>query len=262
MTSSIPDPPAGDAAPATSVVSGGSRGLGLCVVTRLLARGDRVATFSRQGSAEIDALAARHPGRLLHRRLDAADGGAIREFVSAVAEAWGGIDHCIANAAVASEGVLATMADADIRRMLDVNLAGSIVLVRECVRVFLARSAARPPRPGAPSVVVVSSIVAARGSPGLAVYAATKAGLEGFARSLARELGPRGIRVNSVAPGFLATDLSATLPEEDRSRIVRRTPLGRLGVPEDVVGAIDFLTGPGAAFLTGTTLTVDGGGAT
>ncbi len=260
MTRPSPDPSA--VVPATSVVSGGSRGLGLTTVARLLARGDRVATFSRQGSAEIDELAARHPGRLLHRRLDAADGAALRDFVAAVVEAWGGIDHCIANAAVAAEGVLATMTDADIRRMLAVNLEGSIVLVRECVRVFLARQAAHAPPPGAPSVVVVSSIVAARGSPGLAVYAATKAGLEGFARSLARELGPRGIRVNAVAPGFLATDLSATLPEEDRARIVRRTPLGRLGAPEDVVGAIDFLTGPGAAFLTGATLTVDGGGAT
>lgn len=259
MTPSDPVPPA---APATSLVSGGSRGLGLAIVGRLLARGDRVATFSRQGSAEIDALESRHPGRLLHRRLDAADGAALRDFVAAVVAAWGGVDHCVANAAVASEGVLATMTDADIRRMLAVNLEGSIVLVRECVRAFLARPMTPAPPPGAPSVVVVSSVVAARGSPGLAVYAATKAGLEGFARSLARELGPRGIRVNSVAPGFLATDLSATLPEEDRARIVRRTPLGRLGATEDVVGAVDFLTGPGAAFVTGATLTVDGGGAT
>lgn len=249
----------------TSVVSGGSRGLGLATVERLLARGDRVATFSRRGSKGLEELSARHPGRLLHRHLDAADPTALRRFVAEAGEAFGRIDHCVANAAVATEGVLATMSDADIAGMLAVNLQGAIVLVRECVRGFLAR----PPAPagagratGAPSVVVVSSVVAARGSPGLAVYAATKAGLEGFARSLARELGPRGIRVNALAPGFLETDLSATLPEQDRARIVRRTPLGRLGTPADVVGAIDFLTGPGAAFLTGTTLTIDGGGAT
>jgi 3-oxoacyl-[acyl-carrier protein] reductase len=95
----------------------------------------------------------------------------------------------------------------------------------------------------------------------LAVYAATKAGLEGFARSLARELGPRGIRVNAVAPGFLETDLSASLSEGSRARIVRRTPLGRLGVPADVVGAIEFLAGPQAAFITGQLLTIDGGSA-
>jgi 3-oxoacyl-[acyl-carrier protein] reductase len=110
-----------------------------------------------------------------------------------------------------------------------------------------------------PSITLVSSIVASRGSPGLSVYAATKAGLEGFARCLARELGPRGIRVNAVAPGFLETDLSASLSPENRSRIVRRTPLGRLGLPADIVGAIDFLSSPRAAFITGQILTIDGG---
>ena len=155
-----------------------------------------------------------------------------------------------------------TRRDDEIDAMLDVNLRGSIVLVRECVRQMLVhpvgdeRTAA-----GGPSVVVVSSVVASRGSPGLAVYAATKAGLEGFARSLARELGPRGIRVNAVAPGFLETDLSSSLSEANRARIVRRTPLGRLGVPADVVGAIEFLTGPMAAFITGQVVTVDGGSA-
>ena len=102
-------------------------------------------------------------------------------------------------------------------------------------------------------------MVAENGSPGLAVYAATKAALEGFARSLARELGPRGIRVNAIAPGFLETDLSSTLPEEQRARIARRTALGRLGKPEDITGAIDFLTGKSASFSTGQTLKIDGG---
>lgn len=249
----------------TTLVSGGSRGLGLAIVERLLARGDRVATFSRGGSAGIEALLAAHPGRVLHERVDAADPRELRRFVADVEAAYGTIDHCVANAAIASEGVLATMPDEDIDAMLAVNLRGAIVLVRECVRHFLAR----PRRRGTPagtiasgSVVVVSSIVAQRGSPGLAVYAATKAGLEGFARSLAREIGPRGIRVNVVAPGFLLTDLSATLSEQDRERIVRRTPLGRLGTAGDIVGAIDFLTGESAGFITGATFTVDGGGAT
>jgi 3-oxoacyl-[acyl-carrier protein] reductase len=111
-----------------------------------------------------------------------------------------------------------------------------------------------------PSITLISSIVATRGSAGLSVYAATKAALEGFGRSLARELGPRGIRVNAVAPGFLETDLSATLSAENRGRIARRTPLGRLGTPADVVGAIEFLTSPAAAFITGQVLTIDGGG--
>jgi 3-oxoacyl-[acyl-carrier protein] reductase len=163
---------------------------------------------------------------------------------------------------VAHEGVVATVRDDEIDAMLDVNLRGSIVLVRECVRQMLVRPVGdERAAAGGPSVVVVSSVVASRGSPGLAVYAATKAGLEGFARSLARELGPRSIRVNAVAPGFLETDLSSSLSEANRARIVRRTPLGRLGVPTDVVGAIEFLTGPMAAFITGQVVTVDGGSA-
>ncbi|MFM9194624.1 MAG: SDR family NAD(P)-dependent oxidoreductase, partial [Planctomycetia bacterium] len=219
--------------PVTSIISGGSRGLGLAMVERLLERGDRVATFSRSGSPALAGLAAAHPDRLHAEQLDAADADALRGFVGRVAERFGGVDHCIANAAVACEGVVATVRDDEIDAMLGVNLRGSIVLVRECVRQMLVRTAARASdRAGGPSVVVVSSVVAGRGSPGLAVYAATKAGLEGFARSLAREVGPRGIRVNVVAPGFLETDLSASLSAADRARIVRRTPLGRRGRPE------------------------------
>jgi 3-oxoacyl-[acyl-carrier protein] reductase len=236
----------------TSLISGGSRGLGLAVVERLLARGDSVATFSRSGSESLAALAAKHPGRLLIESLDAADASALRGFVERAAAAFGSIDHCIANAAIAHEGVLATATDAEIDAMLAVNLRGSIVLVREAVRQMLVKAEQ-------PSVTLVSSIVASHGSPGLAVYAATKAGLEGFARSLARELGPRGIRVNAVAPGFLETDLSASLSADNRSRIIRRTPLGRLGLPADVVGAIDFLSSPRAAFITGQVLAIDGG---
>ena len=248
--------------PTTSIISGGSRGLGLAVVERLLDRGDCVATFSRSGSAALAALASLHADRLHAERIDAADADAIRGFVARVAARFGGVDHCIANAAVAHEGVVATVRDDEIDAMLDVNLRGSIVLVRECVRQMLVRPVGdERAAAGGPSVVVVSSVVASRGSPGLAVYAATKAGLEGFARSLARELGPRGIRVNAVAPGFLETDLSSSLSEANRARVVRRTPLGRLGVPADVVGAIEFLAGPMAAFITGQVVTVDGGSA-
>lgn len=237
----------------TSIISGGSRGLGLAVVERLLERGDEVATFSRSGSAALDALAARHGPRLVVEKLDAADPEAVRGFVDRVATRFGRIDHCIANAAIAYEGVLATTADSEIDGMLAVNLKGSIVFVREAVRQMLVE------RSTFASVTVISSVVASRGSPGLSVYAATKAGLEGFAKSLARELGPRGIRVNAIAPGFLETDLSASLSAENRSRIVRRTPLGRLGLPADVAGAIEFLASPRAAFITGQVITIDGG---
>ena len=236
------------------LVSGGSRGLGLAIVEGLLARGDRVATFSRSGSPALVSLAAAHPDRLHVESLDGSDSAAVIGFVGRVVNRFGGLDHCIANAAIAHEGVLATMRDDEIDSMLAVNVKASIVLVRECVRQMLGHS----PR-AAPTITLISSIVASRGSPGLSVYAATKAALEGFARSLARELGPRGIRVNAVAPGFLETDLSATLSAENRARIARRTALGRLGLPADIVGAVEFLTSPAAGFITGQVLTIDGG---
>ena len=237
-----------------SLISGGSRGLGLAIVEGLLARGDRVATFSRSGSPALAALAAAHPYQLLAESLDGCDTAAVIGFVGRVVDRFGGLDHCIANAAIAHEGVLATMRDDEIDALLTVNVKASIVPVRECVRHMLVLPARR-----SPTITLVSSIVASRGSPGLSVYAATKAALEGFARSLARELGPRGIRVNAVAPGFLETDLSATLSADNRTRIARRTALGRLGLPADVVGAIDFLTTPAAGFITGQVLTIDGG---
>jgi len=237
----------------TSLVSGGSRGLGLAIVERFLERGDEVATFSRSGSEPLDRLGERHGHRLVAERLDASDADAVRGFVARVGERFGRIDHCVANAAIAEEGVLATMTDAEIDAMLAVNLRGSIVLVREVVRQMLVN------RSTFASVTMISSVVATRGSPGLSVYAATKAGLEGFARSLARELGSRGIRVNAVAPGFLETELSASLSEEDRGRIVRRTPLGRLGQVADIVGAVEFLASSRAGFITGQVITIDGG---
>jgi 3-oxoacyl-[acyl-carrier protein] reductase len=246
-----------------SLVSGGSRGLGLAIVEGLLARGDRVATFSRSGSPALAALAAAHPDRLHTESLDGSDSAAVIGFVGRVVNRFGGLDHCIANAAIAHEGVLATMRDDEIESMLAVNVQASIVLVRECVRHMLALPSDQQARSGsdgtAPTITLISSIVASRGSPGLSVYAATKAALEGFGRSLARELGPRGIRVNAVAPGFLETDLSATLSAENRARIARRTALGRLGLPADIVGAVEFLTSPAAGFITGQVLTIDGG---
>ena len=249
-----------------ALVSGGSRGLGLVLVERLLADGRSVATFSRRGSAALDQLTIRYGGRLQTAAVDAADPIAVRRFVEEVANHFNGIDVCVANAGQAVPGMLATATDEAIEAVLAVNLRGAIVLVREAVRQMLAhpREAAvgvEEPRDENRnrSIVVVSSAVATRGSPGLAVYAATKAGLEGFARSLARELGPRSIRVNAVAPGFFASDLSASLGDDNRQLIIRRTALGRLATAADVVSTIEFLTSPQAASITGHVVAVDGG---
>ena len=237
-----------------SVISGGSRGLGFAIVESLLARGNRVATFSRSGSPTLEALVKAHPDRLYESRADAASPAAIREFVAGVSARFGRIDHCIANAAIAHEGVLATMSDDEILSMVAVNVTGSIVFVRECVRQMLIAAS------GDRSVTLISSVVASRGSPGLSVYGATKAALEGFATGLARELGPRGIRVNSVAPGFLETDLSRSLSQENRERVVRRTSLSRLGATHDVAAGIGFLSASSSSFITGQVLTIDGSG--
>lgn len=264
-----------------ALVSGGSRGLGLVLVERLLASGRAVATFSRTGSETLDQLKTRYGSRLQAAEVDAADSQAVRQFVEIAADHCDGIDVCVVNAGHAVPGMLATASDEAIEAVLAVNLRGAIVLVREVVRQMLGDTirATSPPAPaggfliggsvaGAEasgtahrdrSIVVVSSAVATRGSAGLAVYAATKAGLEGFARSLARELGPRSIRVNAVAPGFFASDLSASLGDEARRRIVRRTALGRLATVADVAGTIEFLIGPQAALITGQVVAVDGG---
>jgi 3-oxoacyl-[acyl-carrier protein] reductase len=236
-----------------SVVSGGSRGLGLAIVEALLARGDRVATFSRSGSPALSALATAHPDQLYVEQFDASDSAAIEAFVKRAAARFGRIDHCVANAAIAHEGVLATMRDDEIESMVAVNITGSIVFVRECVRLMLLASA------GDRSVTLISSVVASRGSPGLSVYGATKAALEGFGISLARELGPRGIRVNAIAPGFLETDLSASLSADNRTRIARRVAQQRLGTPADVSKCVTFLASTRAEFVSSQILRVDGG---
>jgi 3-oxoacyl-[acyl-carrier protein] reductase len=194
-----------------------------------------------------------HRDRLHTALCNAADSAAIRQFVADVVGRFGRIDHCIANAAIAHEGVLATMRDDQIESMVAVNVTGSIVFVRECVRqMLIAVDCDR-------SVTLISSVVAANGSPGLSVYAATKAALEGFGVSLARELGGRGIRVNTVAPGFLETDLSAPLSAENRQRIAGRSAARRIGTVRDVVGVVGFLGSDSAGFMTGQLVRADGG---
>jgi 3-oxoacyl-[acyl-carrier protein] reductase len=163
----------------------------------------------------------------------------------------GPIQALINNAGIARDGVLAMMRPADIDAVLDVNLRGSLHLTRLVARPMLARTGG--------SILNISSIIGLRGYSGLAVYSATKGGLDAMTRALARELGPRNIRVNSIAPGYLETEMSSTLGDEQRLQIVRRTPLGRLGRPADVVGAVLFLLSPASSFITGQTFVIDGG---
>ena len=231
-------------------VSGGSRGLGKALVQGILDAGYRVSTFSRRGTPFTDSLAGNPNAHF--EELDIADTHRIRAFLAEAEKQLGpplGLVNC---AGIAVEGVLATMGDADLQRVISVNLVGTLSLTREVVRRMLVGG-----RGG--SIVNVSSIIGLRGYSGLAAYGATKGGIDAMTRALARELGDRRIRVTSLAPGYLETDMTDGLSGEQRQQIVRRTPLGRLGVSEDVVGALLFLLSDASAFMTGQVLVVDGG---
>ncbi len=242
------------------IVTGGSRGLGLAIVKALLTDGCRVSTCSRSWSSELERLSA-DPDlapRLFWRACALGDATSVSDFMSeAMSAAAADIDRpplyaLLNNAGVARDGVLATFPEVEIDSLISANLTGALQMARTFLREKLVVG-------GDGRIVNISSIVGLRGYTGLAVYAATKAGLDGMTRALAREVGRRRITVNSVAPGYLTTELSTGLSSEQRAQIVRRTPLGRLGTTEDVVALVRFLLSPQAGFITGQTLVVDGG---
>lgn len=238
---------------AVVLVSGGSRGLGQAIVASMLAEGCKVATFSRSCTPFIGQLADDPAWRdAFHwQALDATDHAGVKAFAQQVQMKFGRIDVLINNAGVNLDQVLALTQDEDIETLLSLNLASVIKLSRQVSRVMLAR--------GGGNIINISSVIGTRGFKGTSVYSATKAALDGFSRSLARELGPRGIRVNSIAPGFLATDMTGHMPAAQKAQILRRTPLGRLGEAADVVGLIKYLISDDASFITGQTFVVDGG---
>lgn len=233
------------------VVSGGSRGLGGGVVADLLARGNVVATFSRSATPFVEDCQAKYPDSFVWGKIDATDHEAVRRFVFEFARRYGTLDALVNNAGVDKDGLLALARAADISQMLTINLESTIRLTQTCLKWMIQA------RRG--SIVNVSSVNAVQGNKGVAVYSATKAGLDGLTRSLARELGERGIRVNSIAPGYFDSAMTAGLNEELKARILRRTPLGRLASVDDLVGVVRFLLSPDSSFITGQTIVVDGG---
>lgn len=239
--------------PRTVVVTGGSKGLGAGIVSSFLASGDRVATCARSSTPEVDAWAA-DPAvadRFYFQPADLADRAASDAFVKGVLEKWDSIDILVNNAGVARDGILGLFSDDDVDTVIDLNLKGTIHVTRLVSRNMLARHSGR--------IINISSIVGLSGYRGLTVYGATKAALDGFTRALARELGSRGITVNSIAPGYLRTEMSHGLDEDQLGQIVRRTPAGRLGEPEDVARAVQFLAAPESDYITGHVLVLDGG---
>ncbi|MGH3785438.1 MAG: SDR family NAD(P)-dependent oxidoreductase [Pseudonocardiaceae bacterium] len=235
-----------------AVVTGGSRGLGQIMVQRLLQDGWRVATYSRSASAFVKDTLAEHGNDFYWAVADLADPQTLRDFVTDVMRCFGRIDLLINNAAVLNQQLFLTMPPKLIADLVMTNLAAPITMAQAC-----ARAMSRYGEGG--HILNVSSINAIRGYRGVAVYSATKAGLDGFSRSLARELGALNIRVNSVVPGFFESDMTADVTKENRARITRRTPLGRVAHIDEVANVLMFLVSSDSSFVTGQTIVVDGG---
>jgi 3-oxoacyl-[acyl-carrier protein] reductase len=238
------------------VITGGSRGLGAALIRDLLASGYRVSTCSRSLTPFLTELQSdpQVSERIFWRPHSVGEAGVADQFLEEAME-WAGADNIYAlinNAAITGEGILATFPNVDSARILQVNLVGALEMARAALRYMLKR-------PGGGRIINISSIIGSRGYTGLAAYSASKAGLDGLTRALAREVGRRQITVNSVAPGYMETDMSSTLGADQLAQIVRRTPMGRLAGTKDVCGVVRFLLSEDAAMITGQTLILDGG---
>ncbi|MVO85764.1 SDR family oxidoreductase [Streptomyces sp. p1417] len=224
------------------LVTGGNRGIGLAVARRLAAGGDRVAVTFRSG---------RPPAGLFGVRCDVTDGGQVDRAFKEVEAEQGAVEVLVANAGIARDRLLATMSETDFGAVLDTNLVGTFRVARRAVRPMMRARRGR--------IVLISSVSALLGTAGQANYAASKAGLIGFGRSLARELAPRDITVNVIAAGLVDTDMTSSLTEARIEAITASVPLGRMGTAEEIAAAVDFLAGPGAGYITGAVMAVDGG---
>jgi len=226
-------------------VTGASRGIGRAIALELGRAGASVVVGYRSGAEEAEAVAAECGGRAL--QADISD----PQSAKALVEAAGDLDILVNNAGLTRDGLLLRMSDDDWRTVIETNLSSVFYTCRAVARGMMKRRAG--------AIVNVSSIVGVHGNPGQTNYSASKAGIIGFTKSLARELGSRNVRANVVAPGYVKTQLTDVLPEEATSALLAATPLERLGDPEDVAGAVRFLCSDEAAFITGAVLLVDGG---
>jgi 3-oxoacyl-[acyl-carrier protein] reductase len=229
----------------TALVTGASKGIGRAIAAELARAGATVVVGYRSGQEEAEALATEIGGRAIQ-----ADVSSPEEAARLVAEA-GDLDILVNNAGLTRDGLLARMSDEDWRVVIDTNLSSVFYTCRAVTRPMMKK------RSGA--IVNISSVVGVHGNWGQTNYAASKAGIIGFTKSIARELGSRGVRANVVAPGYVKTQLTEVLPEEATAAMLANTPLARLGEPEDVAGAVRFLCSDEASFITGEVLLVDGG---
>jgi 3-oxoacyl-[acyl-carrier protein] reductase len=228
-----------------ALVTGASRGIGRAIAAELANAGAQVVVGYRSGAEEAEGVASEIGGKAI--QADVSDPDEAKRLVDEAGE----VDVLVNNAGVTRDGLLVRMPDEDWRSVLDTNLGGAFNTCRAASRGMMKR------RSGA--IVNISSVVGVHGNPGQTNYAASKAGIIGFTKALARELGSRGVRANVVAPGYISTRLTNELPEELRQTMLANTPLGRFGEPQDIAGAVRFLCSDAAAFVTGEVLLVDGG---
>ncbi|MEZ0064750.1 3-oxoacyl-[acyl-carrier protein] reductase [Streptacidiphilus sp. MAP12-20] len=224
------------------LVTGGNRGIGLAIARAFAEAGDKVAVTYRSGEP---------PEGLLGVKCDITDAEQVEQAFKEVEAAHGPVEVLVANAGITRDTLLLRMSEEDFTSVLDTNLTGTFRVVKRASKAMLRARKGR--------VVLISSVVGLLGSAGQANYAASKAGLVGFARSLARELGSRNITVNVVAPGFVDTDMTAVLGDERRAEIVAQVPLARYAAPEEIASAVRFLSSDEAAYITGAVIPVDGG---
>ena len=228
-----------------ALVTGASRGIGKAIALELARSGAQVVVGYRTGADEAEAVAKETGGRAVQADISQP------EDAARLVEEAGELDILVNNAGLTRDGLIARMPEEDWRTVIDTNLGGVFHTCRAVARGMMRR------RSG--SIVNLSSVVGLHGNPGQTNYAASKAGIIGLTKALARELGSRGVRVNVVAPGYISTGLTEVLSEEVRGALLANTPLGRLGEPEDVAGAVRFLCSDEASFITGAVLLVDGG---
>jgi 3-oxoacyl-[acyl-carrier protein] reductase len=237
------------------LVTGGSRGIGLAISRKLAAAGHNVIAVARREGDEltgaIGAVVEQGIGGLHFRAFDLSEVDAIPAFVKGLRDEFGALYGLVNNAGIGTEGLLATMHNSEIEALLRLNVLSPVILTKYVVRQMMADGGGR--------IVNMSSIIASTGYNGLSVYGATKAAATGFTRSLAREVGKLGITVNAIAPGFVDTELTQSLSEEQRQRIAGRSALRRLPEADDVARMVEYLLGDGGRNVTGTVLTIDAG---
>ncbi len=237
-----------------ALVTGASRGIGAACARALAEAGFDVGVgyVGDEAGARATADAVQALGRRAHVvQGDICDSAAAEALVVGTEDALGPLDALVLNAGITRDGLAMRMSDDDWRAVIDTNLSGAFYTARAALRGMMRRRAG--------SIVTISSIVGLMGNAGQVNYAAAKAGLIGMTKALAKEAGGRGVRVNAVAPGYIATDMTSRLPDETRDALVSHTPLKRLGTAEDVAGVVAFLCTDAAAFVTGTVVPVDGG---